>query len=94
MPFMCRLLVVVEDRFLIKGRGLVPLPGIVPEGKERFRPGDPILLKRPDGSTLNWKIGGLEILTPPNPRHDVVILLNDLGKADVPVGTEIWSQDS
>ena len=44
---MGRLLFVVEDRFLIKGRGLVPVPGIVPQGEECFRAGDPILLKRP-----------------------------------------------
>jgi hypothetical protein len=92
---MARRLFTIEDTFLITGSGLVPVPGIVPQGDERFRVGDPILLKRPDGSCLQWKIGGLEMIscTPPRPRDDVVILLQGLSKEDVPVGSEVWSVD-
>jgi hypothetical protein len=60
---MARRLFIVEDTFMIKGRGLVPVPGIVPQGEERFCVGDPILLKRPDGSSLAWQIGGLELIS-------------------------------
>lgn len=56
---MARRLFTIEDTFLIEGRGLVPVPGIVPQGEERFRIGDPISLKRPDGSEIEWKMGGL-----------------------------------
>jgi hypothetical protein len=49
---MARRLFVVEDTFLIQGRGLVPVPGIIPQGEERFTVGDSILLLRPDGSCL------------------------------------------
>jgi len=87
---MARCLFKVEDTFLITGRGLVPIPGIVPVGEERFRAGDPILLKRPDGSELATAIGGLEMLDP-NPPPYVVIMLKGLTKEDVPIGTEIWS---
>ena len=90
---MARRLFTVEDTFLISGRGLVPIPGIVPEGEERFRVGDAIMLRRPDGSLLAWEIGGLEILTGGPPHHDVVLLLKGLGKEDVPIGTEVWSVD-
>ena len=92
---MVRRLFVVEDTFYIKGRGLVPVPGIVPEGEERFRVGDPIMLKRPDGSCLETTIGGIEMIscTPPRPKTDVVILLKGLNKEDVPVGSEVWSVD-
>jgi hypothetical protein len=83
-------LFVVEDTFFIKGRGLVPVPGIVPIEEERFRVGDPLLLKRPDGTSISTTIGGLERLCP-NPRHDVVIMLKGFSKEDVPVGTEVWS---
>jgi hypothetical protein len=75
---------------MIRGRGLVPVPGIVPVGDERFRAGDPLLLKRPDGSELRTTIGSLEILDP-NPTNQVAVLLKELGKEDVPVGTEVWS---
>ena len=87
---MPRCLFVVEDTFFLKGRGLVPVPGIVPVGKERFYIGDPLLLKRPDGTSVSTSIAGIEICCP-NPRHDVVILLKELSKEDVPVSTEVWS---
>jgi hypothetical protein len=90
---MARRLFTIEDTFLIKGRGLVLFPGIVPEGDERFHVGDPILLKRRDGSSLAWHIGALELIFGGPPRDDVVILLRELGKNDVPVGTEVWSVD-
>jgi translation elongation factor EF-Tu-like GTPase len=88
---MARRLFVVEDTFFIKGRGLIPVPGIIPRGNERFRVGDPIVLQRPDGSTLAWRIGGLEMIHTAVPRDDVVILLSGLAKEDVPIGTEVWS---
>jgi hypothetical protein len=93
---MARRLFIVEDAFSIKGRGLLPVPGIVPQGEERFRIGDPIVIKRPDGSRLEWTIGGIEMIlcTPPRPKTDVVILLKGLNKEDVPVGSEVWSVDA
>jgi hypothetical protein len=90
---MSRCLFVVEDTFTIKGRGLVLLPGILPEGDECFRVGDPILLRRPDGAATPTRIAGLELLHP-NPRCDVVIMLKEFDKAVVPVGTEVWSVDA
>ena len=75
---------------MIRGRGLVPVPGIIPVGEERFRAGDPLLLKRPDGSELRTTISSLEILDP-NPTNQVVVLLKELAKEDVPIGTEVWS---
>ena len=90
---MARRLFVVEDTFSLKDRRLVPVPGILPESEERFRVGDPIQLRRPDGSCLEWKIGGIEMPLVARPRHDVVISLQGLGKDDVPIGTEVWSVD-
>jgi hypothetical protein len=89
---MARLLFTVEDTFLITGHGLVLVPGIAPEGEERFRSGDPILLKRPDGSEIASRIDGLELCTP-NPKHLVAILLKAMNKVDVPVRPQVWSVD-
>jgi hypothetical protein len=89
---MARCLFTVEDTFVIRDRGLVLVPGIIPEGEERFRVGDPIVLLRPDGSFIEANMDGLELLFP-NPRHEVVIMLKGMTKADVPVGTEVWSVD-
>ncbi len=93
---MARRLFTVEDRFSIKGRGLVPVPGIVPQGAERFRVGDPIMIRRPDGSCLGSTIAGIEMVhaSPPRPKNEIVIVLKDLSKEDVPIGSEIWSTDA
>jgi hypothetical protein len=90
---MARRLFTVEDTFLIEDRGLVPVPGIIPEGDERFRVGDAIKLRRPDGSILAWQIDGLELVRSTPPRHDIFVVLKGLKVTDVPVGTEAWSVD-
>jgi hypothetical protein len=90
---MPRSLYTVEDSFFLKGRGLVTLPGIVPREGERFRIGDWVEIRRPDGSRLVWAIGGIEMSDPAPPTPGVVILLRELGKEDVPIGSEIWSID-
>ncbi len=82
-----------EDTFVVSDRGLVLIPSIIPQGEERFRVGDPITLLRPDGSSVEAKIGGLEPLDP-SPRRDVVIMLKGITKSEVPVGTEVWSTDT
>ncbi len=88
---MSRRLLVVEDRFLIKGRGLIAWPGIEP-GAERIGVGDPVELRRPDGTSLRRRIGGIELaMGAPPDRNAPLVLLEDLGKEDLPVGTEIWS---
>ena len=89
---MARRLFTVTDRFLIQGRGLVLVPGILPVEDERFRAGDPLMLKRPDGLEIMTTIGGIDFLRP-NPNHVVPVMLKDLGKDDVAVGTEVWSVD-
>jgi hypothetical protein len=90
---MSRRLFVVEDRFEIRGRGLVLVPGINPEGDERFRVGERIALRKPDGTSVEAPIGGLEIPMSDNPSQGVLILLKTLTKEDVPAGTEVWSCD-
>src|SRR5262245_60296636 len=90
---MDRLLFVVEDTFMIRGRGLVTLPGIKPSDDERFKRGDPILLKRPDGKARRWCICGVEMPMTPAPRLEIPVLLEGLEKDDVPIGTEVWSVD-
>ncbi len=86
---MARKLFIVEATFTIKNRGTVLVPGIVPEGDERFRKGDPIRILRPDGSELTVAIDGLEFPIP-NLRGGVLPLVA-LPKSDVPIGSEVWS---
>lgn len=93
---MPRLLFTVTDRFLIRGRGVVVFPGIATTDTAPIKIGDPILLKRPDGTTLPWTIGGIEMISGSpklfEVRREMPILLTGLDKEDVPVGTEIWTR--
>jgi hypothetical protein len=90
---MPRRLFIVSDTFLIRGRGLVLVPGVIPDEHEQLRVGDPLVLKRPDGSEIKAAIGGLEMFTLPT-KPDIPVLLKKLGKADVPIATEVWSVDA
>jgi hypothetical protein len=85
-----RRLLTVTGTFAVTGCGLVLLPGLVPIGEERFKVGDPILLRRPDGREKRASIGALE-LPHPNPKNEVLIMLRDFVNDDVPGGTEVWS---
>ncbi len=76
------LLFIVEQAFLITGRGVVLLPGL---GEKYIPVGSPIRLVRPDGSTLDTKIRGIGF----NEFHDILVG-QELRKEDVPIGTEAW----
>jgi hypothetical protein len=52
-----------------------------------------LILKRPDGTTLQTPIGSLE-LPNPNPHYEVWVLLRNITTEEVPIGTEVWSTDS
>jgi hypothetical protein len=89
-----RLLFVVQDTFTIKEQGLILHPGLIPEREEHFRIGDPILLRRPDGTALKWQIDGLGLIHTPKPCNEVPVFLKGLSKDDVPAGTECWTIDA
>ncbi len=89
---MARHLFTVEDAFTIRGRGLILVPGIVPEGDERFRVGDRISLRKPDGSSTDAQIGGLELFAS-YALGKIPVILIAMKKEDVPIGTEVWSSD-
>jgi hypothetical protein len=90
---MGRLLFVVSDVVVIKGRGIALFAGIRPIGEEVFHAGETILLRKPDGSSVTTKIGSLAFVCP-NPRNEIQVMLTTLRKDDVPVGTEVWSIDA
>jgi hypothetical protein len=91
---MGQLLFIVEDRFEIAGRpDLVLVPGI-PSSAGTLPVGQPLLLKRADGSAMTSSIGGFELLHTPLPKDSVPISVYGLRKDDVPVGTEVWMADA
>jgi len=88
---MARRLVTVEHAFEIRGRGLVLAPGITLVGEERIRIGDPIILSKPDGSSVETRIGSLQLFSTTSLRDEILIVLEGTTKDDVPIGTEVWS---
>jgi translation elongation factor EF-Tu-like GTPase len=89
------LLFVVEDAFQISGRGCVLVPGPVAEaGGPEVHVGDPIRLVKPDGSRIDTFIRGIEMICRrPQPKvlTAPILLPTDVSKADVPVGTKVFS---
>ena len=56
-------------------------PKLEPIGKEVFRMGDPLLLKRPDGTEVSNRIGGIEFAKLASPQPcECLIMRTELGK--------------
>ncbi|MBN2193315.1 MAG: hypothetical protein JW751_10910 [Polyangiaceae bacterium] len=85
-------LLTVTDTFAIKGRGLVLAPDVDLGSEAQLALA--VELRRPDGSRLSsTALAQVPFVTPPNPnrrlRH-VLTLPADVGKDEVPVGTQVW----
>jgi hypothetical protein len=83
----------VEDTFAITGRGLMiaPLPAL----HEVRGPGDfEVELRLPDGARRAARLTVVEpFVLPASAVQRWSCLFADLGKADVPIGTEVWCGD-
>jgi hypothetical protein len=84
----------VTDCFHITGRGLVLIPGLEPNDS-RVKPGQHVLLRLPDGTTITTRIIGLEhVLRRPEVLLTRPIMLPlDVGQDNVPIGTEVYLVD-
>lgn len=92
MLCMARLLFTVQDHFDIQGRGVVTVPGLGPA--ERLWIGDPLEIRRPDGTSMRTRIAGLEMLSRrPKDQAVPVLFPPELTKDDLPLGAEVWSVD-
>jgi hypothetical protein len=88
---MSALLFTVRETFRLENRGLI-LAAEVKREESGVRAGDAIKLRRPDGSSLVVVVAGIERAIPYDPDRTLAVLVRgDLTKADVPVGTEVWS---
>jgi hypothetical protein len=81
------LLFKVENQFEITGRGLILNPGLG-DNIKFVSTGTKIKLVRPDKSELLATIEGITF----QGSHDILIS-SAFSKADVPIGTEVWTQD-
>ena len=86
-----RLLFTVTETFIVPGRGVVLLPELKPVAEEKFKVGDSLRLRRPNGVEDSVPIGGLEFMKPAGGRCQLVVMLTGMEQQDIPVGTEVWS---
>jgi hypothetical protein len=77
----------VEAVFHIESRGCVVVPGLLLHDNPYVQIGDPAMLRRPDGTTIETRIAGIEMLTPRNRDCMPVLLPEDVAKSDIPIGT-------
>ncbi|NJL21386.1 MAG: hypothetical protein HC895_12060 [Leptolyngbyaceae cyanobacterium SM1_3_5] len=91
-------LLIVEQVFAVTGRGVIVVPEISADQAPETLPNS-VTLKRPDGTTANTKaafhIAHVQTRSVEHPLEIYKILrytcfLEDIDKAAVPVGTEIW----
>ena len=82
----------VTDRFAIRNRGIVLVPGIIPIENEKFQIGDKLELRFPHGEKQIVTIAGLERMNPADAGGALAVLLSEpLTRQQVPVDTEVWS---
>ena len=87
---MSRLLFRIIDNFWLERIGLVVAVD-AKSGDVCLRAGDLLELRRPDGSRLETEVAAIPHLRPSDPdRLFSFSLPGGLGKADVPIGTEVW----
>jgi hypothetical protein len=82
------LLLSVEDRFLLAGRGLVLAPDLpLPYGKSNLV--FTVIVERPDGTRLQAQAElRLDHFRPGG--YKLIVHLPRLDKTDVPVGSKVW----
>ena len=89
---MSRLLFKIIDTFWMERIGLV----VDVDAKSSdvcLRAGDLLELRRPDGSRLETKVAAIPRLRPNYPDRPFSFSLpGGVQKADVPVGTEVWTR--
>ncbi len=84
-----KLLIVVDDIFEFQDGTLHFAPLVEIPALEGLKAGDPLELRRPDGTTFLTTLYGLDWPSPMRGKMGLSVN-KPLTKADIPVGTEIW----
>lgn len=89
---MARLLLVVEDRFAITGRGVLVTPML--DASEARRERFLVELRSPGGARRRVEAFAQVPFFHPTPKvHRTQVALLGIAKDDVPLGTEVWTTD-
>lgn len=92
---MSRCLLTATNVATISGYGIALFPAIEILQGECFREGDPVRLVRPGRSERTTQIGEISLAKSsiPSSGCEPVLILREMTKEDIPVGTEVWSVD-
>ncbi|HEY8559572.1 MAG TPA: hypothetical protein VIL74_04150 [Pyrinomonadaceae bacterium] len=90
---MRRELFTVEDRFQIPGRGTV-ITGFQPVNLPEFKTGSAIVLVLPEGREILTEIGGIDRFQTVSGNQGIGVLVKNVGKEDIPIGTEVFLETS
>ena len=80
----------VVETFYFPGRGRVLLVQEAPKGP-RFRTGEPVEIRLPDGTALQASIRGIDTWCGPGVRTDIAGVLINLESPEIPSGSEVWT---
>jgi translation elongation factor EF-Tu-like GTPase len=86
---MRNLLFTVEDCFKITGRGTVVAANRPPNLPD-LKVGEKIVLIQPEGREIKTEIAGIEMVVTVSGVKKIALLIKDITKEDVPVGTEVF----
>jgi hypothetical protein len=84
----------IQDVFQINGRGCVVVPGLLLDADPRVCIGDPVILRRPDGTELQTTVAGIEMIRTLDSNAMPILLPKNIHKDDVPIGTELVIAES
>jgi len=83
----------VEDRFKTPGRGTVVTSfhsADLSEDLSEFKLESPIVLVLPEGREIMTSVGGVERFQTVRGKKGIGILIKNVAKEDIPIGTEVF----
>jgi len=83
---------IVADRFEIHGRGTA-IVGERPANLPDFKIESQIVLILPENKEMMTKVSGFDLPTTISGRHLIGILIENIAKRDIPIGTEVFLQN-
>ncbi len=80
----------VEDRFYISERNGTVVASDSQPNSPTFKIEDELVLVRPDGTKIITEVGGIEMPRTVSGVRKIAILIKNVSKKDIPVGTEVF----
>lgn len=80
----------VEDNFKISGREGIVIAANLPPNMPDLKGKEKIVLIQPEGREIETEIAGIEMVRTVSGIRKIALLIKDVTKEDVPIGTEVF----